>query len=174
MSAQTELERRLALLEDRAALEDLVRTYFLAADQDDLGTVARCFAADGSFAVSGQVTGATRAAVVDFIATQRRSMGLTVHSPNALLFSIPGGDEASGTIGAHLEMALNGEAIYGAVRYIDTYVRRENRWQIATRDMRVVFVAPWVRVGEALLSPVPVRWPGLAPSATDLPRREEA
>ena len=47
------MEARLARLEDRAELQDLVVRYFLACDDDDLPGIAATFAANGSFSISG-------------------------------------------------------------------------------------------------------------------------
>jgi len=164
-------EHRLRRLEDRAELEDLIVRYFLASDNDDAATLANCFVADATFSVSGALCGSSREAIVSFIGSERTKMGLTVHTPNYMLFSFAdGGLEASGLVGAHLELVLGDQSVFGAVRYQDTYVHRGGRWRIRTRDMRVIHVAPWLEVGKSFMSDTPVRWPGLAPLPSDLPR----
>ena len=59
-----------------------------------------------------------------------------------------------------------------AVRYVDRYVREGGRWLIAERDMRALYVAPWAEVGEVFASPLPVRWVGAPPMASDFPRQK--
>ena len=169
----TRLEARLRRLEDRAAIDDLVLRYFLAADGDDPHGIVASFTEDASFLSSGAVNASGRAAIVDFIAAARTAMGLTVHTLNYVLHGFDGEDEAHGLVGAHLELVLGGQSLYGAVRYQDCYRRTDEGWRISRRDMRTIHIAPWQEVGEALRSLTPQRWPGAPPAASDFARRPE-
>jgi hypothetical protein len=162
-----DLEARLRRLEDRAEIADLVVRYFIAADDDDYGAIGACFADDGQFSAGGFPGGSSREQIVDFIRTDRQDMGATVHTPNYVLTAFHDDDRASGVIGAHLELARGGAMLFGAVRYIDEYARRNGRWQITRREMRTIHVAPWKQVGESFTSEHPVRWPGLEPLPSD-------
>jgi hypothetical protein len=164
-------EQRLRRLEDRAELEDLALRYFVAADGDDAEALAATFTADGSFSVSGTLCGDTREKVVAFLVGERAKMGLTVHTPNFTLLSLHDVNRASGIVGAHLELVLGGESLFGAVRYQDSYVRDGGQWRIRSRDMRTIYIAPWAEAGEALKSEMPVRWPGIPPLPSDFPRK---
>jgi hypothetical protein len=156
----SDLEERVRRLEDRAELEDLVARYFVAADDDDYATLASCFAEDGEFSAGGFPGGSTRLEIVDFIRNDRQSMGTTVHTPNYALLQFDGNDRATGLVGAHLELSRSGKALFGAVRYVDEYVRRDGNWQIRKREMRTIHVGPWDEVVTTLTSDQPVRWPG--------------
>jgi hypothetical protein len=169
-----DIEKRLARLEDRAELQDLAVRYFLAADGDDLEGLASCFAPEARFSVSGQLCGDSRDGIVRFLVGERAKMGLTVHTPHYALFTFTSDELASGLVGAHLELVLGGQSLFGAVRYQDDYVRRDGRWQISARDMRTIHIAPWSEVGASLMSATPVRWPGIAPGPSDFPRRKTA
>jgi ketosteroid isomerase-like protein len=164
------IEQRLRRLEDRAEIEDLVARYFLAADGDDMAGVAACFTDDAAFSSSGVPNATGSRDIVDFIAGARSHMGLTLHTPNYVLLTIVDDDHVDGLVGAHLELALAGEALFGAVRYQDSYVRTAQGWRIASRDMRTVHIAPWDDVGISLLSATPVRWPGVDAVKSDFPR----
>ncbi|WP_016745561.1 nuclear transport factor 2 family protein [Rhizorhabdus wittichii] len=166
-----ELSERVKRLEDRVELNDLVVSYFLAADGDDLEGVSNSFTETATFSASGIVTGEGRQGIVDFIRASREHMGLTIHTPHYAQFTFDGADHASGLIGAHLELVLGGTAIYGAVRYVDRYIRDADQWRIQARDMRTVHIAPWLEVGEAFESDTPVRWPGTQASSSDFPRK---
>ena len=166
-----ELEQRLRRLEDRAALDDLVVRYFIAADGDDYDGIGASFTGDATFASSGVVNAQGRDAIVSFIRSSRERMGLTVHTPHYGLYTFANDERAHGIVGAHLELVLAGEPLFGAVRYEDEYRRTDQGWRIAERDMRVVHIATWSAVGEALLSDRPVRWPGAAPAVSDYPRK---
>lgn len=169
----TSIEDRIRRLEDRAALDDLVVRYFLAADGDDLDGVGASFAEDAVFASSGAISATGRQGIVDFIAGARTHMGLTVHTPNYALYTFADEDHATGLVGAHLELVLGGQSLFGAVRYQDEYVRTGEGWLILRRDMRVIHIAPWNDVGEAMRSSSPVHWPGAAPLPSDYPRADQ-
>lgn len=170
----TSLEDRIRRLEDRAALNDLVVRYFLAADSDDLDGVGDSFTKDATFSASGVESATERDGIVDFIRTARTHMGLTIHTPHYVQVTFEDDDHANGLVGAHLELSLGETAVYGAVRYVDKYVRDDGAWRIASRDMRTINIAPWLEVGEALASDTPVRWPGAAAGGSDYPRHPEA
>ena len=166
-----DLEKRLQRLEDRAAIDDLVVAYFLAADGDDRDGVAASFTPAATFSTSGALNASGAQGIADFIQGARQHMGLTVHTPNYVHIQFEGDDAAQGIVGAHLELVLGGAALFGAVRYLDRYVREGGHWRIWARDMRVIHIAPWSEVGEALASPAPVRWTGAPPMASDFPRK---
>jgi len=166
-----DLEQRLRRLEDRAAISDLVVSYFLASDDDDSDGIAASFTQDAIFSSSGQRNASGRAAIVAFIKAARSHMGLTIHTPNYVQCRLESADRASGIVGAHLELVLAGVSVFGAVRYVDSYVRDGGVWRISARDMRTVHLAPWSEVGEAFASTTPVRWPGAPGAASDYPRK---
>lgn len=167
-----DLEQRVRRLEDKSDINDLVVRYFLAADDDDFEGVAASFTADAVFSSSGIVSGAGRDAIVEFIRQARSQMGLTIHTPHYVHITFrDDGGTASGWVGAHLELDLGGKAVLGAVRYVDEYVRSDGNWLIQSRDMRTIYIAPWLEVGEAFASSNPVRWPGLDASQSEFPRR---
>ena len=132
----SDLERRIRRMEDRAELQDLVVRYFIASDDDDYATLAATFAIDGTFCAGSFPGGAGREAVVECLRSGRSMMGPTVHTPNYALFTFQDDDHATGQVGAHLELSIGGRTVFGAVRYIDAYVRAEGRWQFKSRNMR--------------------------------------
>ncbi|HWI71109.1 MAG TPA: nuclear transport factor 2 family protein [Baekduia sp.] len=160
----SDVEERLRRLEDRAALQDLIVRYFVAADDDDYETLGACFADDGAFSAGGFPGGTTRQEIVDFIRADRESMAATVHTPDFLLLDFEGDDAATGVVGAHLELGRGGTTLFGAVRYFDRYARgADGRWQITSREMRTKHVGPWDEVASSLTSKLSVRWPGIDP-----------
>jgi SnoaL-like domain len=166
------LEDRIRKLEDRAALQDLVADYFKATDDDDYAALAAFFTADASFGASGFDGGGGREGIIAFLRTARAGMGQTVHTPNYVQLCFTDDDHASGVVGAHLELGMGDQTIYGAVRYLDTYARFEGRWQISSRDMKVIHIGPWADVGTSLSTPLNVRWPGAEPGPSDFPRKQ--
>lgn len=167
-----DLEQRVRRLEDRFEINELVVAYFLAADGDDLAGVGNSFTNDATFSSSGTQCARGREGIVDFIRSARTRMGLTIHTPHYAQLKFHGEDAAEGLIGAHLELVLGGEALYGAVRYVDRYIRENGRWLIGSRDMRTIQIAPWASLAEAFGSDRPVRWTGAEPAVSDYPRKK--
>jgi hypothetical protein len=165
-----DLERRIRRLEDRAALEDLVIRYFVAADDDDEPTLAATFAPDAEFYAGGHLCGADRAAIVAFIAADRKNMGVTVHTQNYTLLTFHDDDRASGVVGVHLELDRGGSTLYGAARYHDDYVRTGDGWRFARREIHMIHIGDWRDVATSLTTERRVRWPGQEPAPADLPR----
>jgi hypothetical protein len=167
----SDIERRLKDLEDRTAIHDLVVGYFLAVDSDNFDEINRIFADDATFSLSGVVVGSGRKNIVEYLVAARKMMGLTVHTPNYVLPTRKDGNMMTGVVGAHLELVLGDEAVFGAVRYEDEYIHIDGTWVIGRRDMRTIYIAPWGQIGAAFPSDRPVRWPGVDPSPSDYPRR---
>lgn len=164
------IEQRLQRLEDRAAIGDLVVNYFLAADGDDFSGVSDSFSDEATFRTSGVLSAEGKSGIVEFIRTARRSMGLTIHTPNYCQVRFIDDETATGLVGAHLELVLGQTPVYGAVRYVDLYRRIEGHWLITDRDMRTVHLAQWDEVASAFPSSKPVRWPGMVELPSDYPR----
>lgn len=164
------LEQRIGILEDRAAIQDLVAVYFRASDDDDYAVMAQCFTRKARFEASGFEDAAGRDEVVALIKAARAGMGQTVHTPNYVHISFTGADTADGEVCAHLELGLGEATYFGAVRYIDQYVREDGQWRIAVRAMKVVHIAPWSEVVGSLTTALNVRWPGADPLPSDFPR----
>lgn len=165
------LEERIRRLENRAELQDLVADYFRAVDDDDYGAVGNCFTEDAEFIASGFSGDRTRDAVVAFLQAARSGMGQTVHTPNYVQIEFLNESEATGLVGAHLELGLGEQTYFGAVRYIDIYRKVADRWQIARREMKAIHMAPWSQVENSLTSAFNVRWPGAEPLPSDCPRK---
>jgi uncharacterized protein (TIGR02246 family) len=166
----TSLEDRIRRLEDRAAIQDLVATYFRATDDDDLATLAQCFTTDARFVATGFPGGEGRDGVITFLAAARATMRQTVHTPNYVHIVFHDGDHAEGTVMAHLEIGLAETTVYAAVRYLDSYRREDGAWRIARREMRSVHLGRWEDVAQSLVNPLNVCWPGGEAAPSDFPR----
>jgi len=164
------LEERIKILEDRAAIQDLVAVYFCASDDDDYALMAQCFSSHARFEASGFEDAAGRDGIVALIKAARAGMGQTVHTPNYVHIGFTGADTANGMVCAHLELGLGEATYFGAVRYLDRYEREDGQWRIAVRAMKVVHIAPWTEASGSLTTALNVRWPGVDPLPSDFPR----
>lgn len=167
------IERRLKKLEDRAELQDLAVRYFVATDDDDYATMEALFAPDAVFRAGGFTGGTDRATVMAFLRNARANMGVTIHTPHYSLITFIDENRATGVVGAHLEIAMGGESLFGAVRYYDEYIRLDGKWHFAKRDMLTIHMGPWEQVATSLTAAMRVRWPGSDPQLADLPIRQD-
>lgn len=160
------LEERLRRLEDRLELEDLVVRYSVAIDDQDFEALNDIYATDAVAEGSPPVRG--REKVVDALRVARSNLGVTIHTPDFLLLDFESETAATGTQGAHLELAMGGEAVFGAMRYLDRYKKEDGRWWIVSREQKFFYVTPWQGLRDTLLSSSRIRWPGAEPAAAHL------
>lgn len=166
-----DFEERLRRLEDRTELQDLIVRYFVSADDDNYAALENTLAPDVVFGASGFGDAVGREAVMAFLISSRAEMGQTVHTPNYQLVEFQSDARATGQVGAHLELSRGGRALFGAVRYLDEYVRLPEGWRILTRRMLIIHISPWEEVGQSFVSDKSVRWPGYDPLPSDLPKK---
>lgn len=160
-------EWRVQQLEHRFALQDLAVDYFVATDADDFEALAACFTGDAVFEAGGFIGGTNRDAIIRFLREARSNMQGSLHTFNyQRLYSGEAGS-VRGIVGAHLEIAMAGQTLYGAVRYEDQYSFEEGAWRIARRHMRTFHMGPWREVQDSLNRADRVRWPGTEPQPGD-------
>jgi hypothetical protein len=163
----SDLEQRIRRLEDRAELEELAVRYFRSADDDDFEAMAACFAEDATFS-AGSFGGAEgRENVVEMLRGQREHMTKSVHTFDTMLLDFKGDDEASGVIGAHLEIGIGGTTVWAAVRYYDEFVRGDGGWEIHRCEMRNIHAGSWDGAASSLVDEDRVRWPGTEPAPSE-------
>lgn len=165
------LEDRIRRLEDRAEIQDLVAAYFRASDDDDYSRLEQCFTQNARFEASGFDDAVGPAGIVALIRAARAGMGQTVHTLHYVHLEFTGPDAARGVVCAHLELGLGEKTYFGAVRYLDDYLRQDAGWRLATRAMQVVYMAPWSEVETSLTTLRNVRWPDAEPLVSDFPRK---
>lgn len=164
------LEDRVRRLEDRVEITDLSTRYFLASDFDDYETIASSYAAESTFSASGFEGGRGPQGVADMIRGARGNFGTTIHTPHYSLIEFQDPDNATGMVGAHVEIAVGGTSCVGAVRYEDEYVREAGQWKFRSRNMKTIHFQPWDDVASSLTADLPTRWPGADPAPNDYPR----
>jgi hypothetical protein len=157
-----DLSRRVRRLEDRAELRELADRYCLAIDDSDWDALLGLFAADAEMA--GQVG---RRDVVGVLRSIRSGYGRTIHTAIAQVLEFTDDDHASGIVPSRGELAIAGQTVLCAMRYLDDYVRVDGRWQFARRVLRFNYALPWAAMAEAMTGQLPVAWPGAAPLPAD-------
>ena len=151
MSNTLSLEERVARLEDRFAIMDLVADYCAAIDGRDLERFVACFTADGVIKHADDVMRIEgREALREYYTRRFADYGVTFHYPHSHTILIDGPDEAHGTVTAHAEMALNGEAWIAAFRYSDRYRREDGAWRFAERELACWYYMPFSQLPQGM------------------------
>jgi uncharacterized protein (TIGR02246 family) len=153
MTSESTAEDRLSRLEDRFAIMDLVAAYCAAIDGRDLDGFVGCFTADGVIRhADGVMRLDGRQAIRDYYTRRFADYGVTFHYPHSHTVVIDGSDAAHGTVTAHAEMALDGEAWLAAFRYTDAYRREDGAWRFADRELACWYYMPLSRLSEGMAS----------------------
>jgi uncharacterized protein (TIGR02246 family) len=171
-----DIEARLARLEDRDELHDLVAAYGAAVDDRDLERVGDLFTADAVFESGADRSEEARgrAGVIDFFRRTLMPHGPTYHYGHGQVVTFDGPDSARGVVPAHAEMAMRGETYWIAMRYRYRYVREGGRWRVAERHPELLYVLPRRSLSTGLALRLRVQWPDAAPAEADLPAPHDA
>lgn len=159
-----DLTRRIRLVEDRASLRELVDRYCLAIDDSDWDALLNLFAADADMA--GQTSGP---GVVGQLRSIRSGYGRTIHTAIAQVLEFADDDHASGVVTSRAELAIAGQTVFCAMRYLDDYVRADGTWRFARRVIRFSYALPWADMAGAMSGDLAVAWPNTVPGPSDLP-----
>lgn len=136
------LKRRIARLEDRAAITELAVLYGYIMDERDLAGIRRIFCADATLRSADGVFAA--AGIEEIVRTfQGRfgALGPTNHFTHGhvIRFDDSDPDTATGLLASHAEVVRDGTAMVVALRYQDRYRRTPAGWQFADRLMSYMY-----------------------------------
>jgi uncharacterized protein (TIGR02246 family) len=167
----TDLEQRVARLEAREEIRELVTTYCMACDDRDIATLGQLFTEDGTFGhADGAVDNRGRQAIVSFYRERLAEMGPTYHYPHGHRIEFDDDSTASGVVLSHAELDFGGGTYYAGMRYLDRYQRNEGTWQFAERSLKFLFFMPLEEFAAGALGAADrKRFPGQDPRGTDLP-----
>ncbi|WP_420749017.1 nuclear transport factor 2 family protein [Rhodococcus sp. O3] len=159
------LTRRIERLEDRARIQDLIAAYAIAVDDRDLEAVVSMFTEDGEFVRAGTASRG-RDAIRSFYSEAMNRYSLTLHQPLSDQISLDG-DRARGILTGRAELALDGTLVLASYRYADEYVRSDEAWLFARRDLRFLYAVPIDDMNDGVCATERIRWPGTPPRVGD-------
>lgn len=132
-------------IEDRLEIRELIATYANAVTRNDPVAYAECWAEDGIWSIPA-LPGMERIEGRDAI------MAIWVEAmklfPFQVMLAVPGetivtGDTARGiTYNQELNGTISGVTQRWTCEYNDEYVKRDGRWQIKSRTLRVLHIGP--------------------------------
>lgn len=167
----TDLEARIARIEAREAIRELVFDYSTAVDDRDFDKLETTFCADVRFGhADGRDATEGREAVMEFYRGRTGLMGPTYHYPHSHRIDFSDDDNATGTVLAHAELALEGTTYQVGIRYEDTYRREGGAWRFGSRTILFLYFMPLAELVDGGLSaPDRKRYPDVGPVPADLP-----
>jgi uncharacterized protein (TIGR02246 family) len=145
MSEALSIETRLARLEGRHAISDLVTRYAVACDEHDMPGLERLFTHDAVFDTpNGTMQAHGRDQILAMFDTVLAIRGPGYHWTHDHLIRFDQGaeDQASGVIFCHAETSPNGVHSLAALRYDDLYRIEAGTWRIARREIRFLYYVP--------------------------------
>lgn len=132
------IEQRVARLEARAEIAELIAIYCFAVDERDTDRMGACFSRDGVFrSVDGAMNASGRDAVIAQFHGRFAVLGPSNHFTHDRTLSFDAADpgRATGLVNAHAEVVRNGEALWTSLRYEDEYCLEEGRWRFRVRTL---------------------------------------
>lgn len=158
MATTLTLEQRIARLEARAEINDLVARYGLTVDDRDLDGLADLFTEDGAFrSKDGVLDARGRAAVIEQYRERFAALGPCNHFTHDKIIAFDDDDpgRATGIVTSHAEVWRNGQAMLTALRYQDEYRRgADGKWRFADRLLSFFYYLPVTEYAEALGDPL--------------------
>jgi uncharacterized protein (TIGR02246 family) len=132
-------------LADRIEIRELIATYANAVTRNNKDAYAACWAEDGVWSIPA-LPGMERIEGRDkILEIWVQAMALF---PFQVMLAVPGetevtGDTARGiTYNFELNTTLSGVTQRWTNEYHDTYVKRDGRWQIKSRTLKVLHIGP--------------------------------
>lgn len=153
MTDLQDIHTRLARLESRVAISELVTRYALACDEHDLPALAELFTPDAVFETpNGMMQATGRDAIVAMFDQVLSVRGPGYHWTHDHVIRFDRGSEsaASGLILSHAETIPNGVQSLAAMSYRDEYRDDGAGWRFARRELRFLYYVPVADYGTAL------------------------
>jgi len=163
------LEARIARLEARAEIQELLVRYALLIDDHDFDALGELFAPEAAFGSPGS-NHVGRAAIV---ANYRRLGDLypvSLHEARGGVVDFVAEDRALGQVLGFSEQANDQHTVITSFRYSDEYVRLDGRWLFAARQVRTLYAMTHAELARGGLAwELRKRWPHREPARAELP-----
>jgi hypothetical protein len=163
------LEDRIARLEARQQIQDLLTRYTFLIDAHEFDALGELFTTDARFGSPGS-THTGRAAIVENYRKLGELYPITLHEARGSVVEFDDDDHATGLVLGFSEQANAEHTVITSFRYHDQYVRGENRWRFAAREVSTLYAMTHAELAAGGLGwELRKRWPHRAPAAAELP-----
>jgi ketosteroid isomerase-like protein len=147
----TDIAERLQRVEDRLELRELPARYARAIDDRDIPALLACFCEDGTFErIDGEHSFTGHEELERFWRQILTGYGMSIHIPHAHVIDRLEGDEASGWVMSHAELAVGESFVVGAFRYHDDYRRVDGRWRFQRRRIAFWYFTDFTELAKAV------------------------
>jgi len=172
------LQERVARLEAREEIRELVVLYGFVMDERDERGVRALFCDDATVRSADGVMEVTgREAVVEAYGSRWSALGPTNHVSHGqvIRFGVDP-DRAVGLVAGHAEVVRHGTAMVVGLRYEDDYHRVDDVWRFHRREMSYLYYLPVDQYAEGLGAEgrmraygrhAPANWPWVLTGAGD-------
>ncbi|MBS7700256.1 MULTISPECIES: nuclear transport factor 2 family protein [unclassified Chelatococcus] len=153
------LDKRIAVIEAKLDIAELLTRYSVAVDDRDMAALADCFTEDGQLVgKDGRDPGIGRDNVMARYKSRFKALGPTCHWTHNHIITVDDDlDKASGLVLSHAEIWRSGKAYVAALRYEDLYRREGGKWRIASRTTSFFYYMPVTEYAEGLGDPLRMR-----------------
>jgi 3-phenylpropionate/cinnamic acid dioxygenase small subunit len=167
--AEEAIERRIARLEARAEITELLARYAFLLDDHEFDAVGELFAPDARFGSPGS-THVGRDAIVANYRTLGEVYPITLHEARGFVLEFRDDEHARGEVLGFSEQASDEHTVITSFRYDDEYVRLDGRWRFASRQVRTLYAMTHAELASGGLGwELRKRWPHRAPARAELP-----
>lgn len=145
MTDLADLETRVARLEARTALSDLVTRYGIACDEHDIETLETSFTRDAQFtSPNGLMMADGRDEIIEMFRKVLAIRGPGYHwtHDHIIRFDRGAEDKASGLLLSHAETTPGGVQSLAAMKYDDEYAIEDGTWRFAKRTISFLYYVP--------------------------------
>jgi SnoaL-like domain len=166
---QLSLESRIARLEARQEISQLLNRYALHIDDHEFEALGRLFTLDATFGSPGRVT-TGRAEITAMYADRGALYPISLHIVHGLVLDFDDDDHAHATVLAFSEQANDSQTVITQFRYHDKYVRVDGDWLFAGRNVLTLYAMSHAELAAGgLTQELRKRWPHRDPAAAELP-----
>src|SRR3984885_2530659 len=167
--AEESLEPRIARLESRAEIGELLTRYALLIDDHEFDALGELFTPDARFGSPGSTHAGREAIVANY-----RSLGdlypITLHEARGFVLNFLDDERARGQVLGFSEQASARYTVITSFRYSDEYVRLDGRWRFAARRVRTLYAMTHAELAAGGLAwRRRKRWPHRTPAPAELP-----
>lgn len=168
-------ELRLARLEAREEIRQLLIRYTLLIDDHEFDALGELFTPDARFGAPGREQ-VGRPSIVEHYRRRGAQYPISLHVVRGALIDLDEDDEdvARGRVVGFSEQAGEGGTVATAFRYEDVYHRVDRSWKFALRDVRTLYALTHAELAAGGMGwELRNRWPHREPGAADLPPRDD-
>jgi hypothetical protein len=163
------LETRMARLEARAEIAELLVRYTFLIDDHDFDSLGELFTPDAEFGSPGSY----HVGRANIVANYRRLGTLfpvTLHEARGSVLEFLDDGRARGQVAGFSEQANDRHTVITSFRYSDDYVRVDGAWLFRARRVRTLYAMTHAELAAGGLAwPLRKRWPHRDPAPAELP-----